>query len=208
MDRRLERTSSPDELPRPVQGILGMDCMRHYAIQMDFVAGKMRFLESDHLRREDLGLAFPLTIDHSGHVTVGVSFTGTRGVNPIIDTGCACDGVMEPKEFQLALQQQRAVWTNQYKYPTGVVRYTVCFQKLVFGGESCTDVVIDEAPALVANGRTYYLNAIGLPFLARHLVTFDFPNRMMYLRPRIEPSFNDSNPTNAPKTNHCHPIGN
>ncbi|MGA3266645.1 MAG: aspartyl protease family protein [Verrucomicrobiota bacterium] len=188
-------------LSSPVQGILGMDCMRHYAIQLDFDAGKMRFLESGHLKREALGMAFPLTIDHSGHVTVAGFFMGTKGVNAIIDTGCACDGVLEPKEFQLALQQQRAAWTNWFKYPTGFVRYTVCFQKLVFGGESCTNIVIDEAPAMVANGRTYYLNAIGLPFLARHLVTFDFPKRLMYLQPRAELSFNYSKPTNAPKTN-------
>jgi hypothetical protein len=170
---------------RPVMGILGMDCMGHYAIQLDFAGGKMRFLESDHLRKEDLGKAFPLTVTNFGQVTIDESFTGTKGVNPIIDTGCvSCDGLLEPKQFQLELQQQKAVWTNEVTSRTGFVRYTAHFDKAVFGGETYTNLFIDKSPAMKGEGRTYYINAIGLPFLARHLVTLDFPKRTMYLKRR------------------------
>jgi hypothetical protein len=31
----------------PFMGILGMDCLRHYCIQLDFAAGKMRFLDPE-----------------------------------------------------------------------------------------------------------------------------------------------------------------
>jgi len=51
-----------------------------------------------------------------------------------------------------------------------------------FGGETYTDLILAQAPPLVVGGRTNYLNAIGLPFLARHLVTLDFPRRTMYLK--------------------------
>jgi hypothetical protein len=38
---------------------------------------------------------------------------------------------------------------------------------------------------MIKSGRmTFFFNAIGLPFLARHLVTFDFPNHTMYLKRR------------------------
>jgi hypothetical protein len=172
-----------------------MDCMGHYAVQLDFAGGKMRFLESDQLRKEGLGKAFPLTIYRAGHVTVGESFTGTKGVNPIIDTGCACDGTLEPKEFHLELQRQKAVWTNEFKYPDGFVRCTARFDKAVFGGEIYTNLFIDKAPAMKAAGRTYYINAIGLPFLARHLVTLDFPKRTMYLKRRgVAPPANNGAP--------------
>src|SRR2546430_314990 len=43
-------------------GILGMDCLQHYCIQLDFAAGKLRFLDPEHLKTEDLGQAFPITI--------------------------------------------------------------------------------------------------------------------------------------------------
>lgn len=31
-------------------GILGMDCLNHYCIQLDFAAGKMRFLNPDQVK--------------------------------------------------------------------------------------------------------------------------------------------------------------
>lgn len=181
--RDLRDTRSPTNTPnRQVQGILGMDCLRHYAVQMDFAARQMRLLDSTHLRREDLGRAFRLKLDRAGHLTFGQSFTGTRGVHPIIDTGCACDGVLEPREFQSALLRQKVLWTNEFKYPTGFVRHTALLQQVTLGGKTYTNVFIDQCPAITAKGRTYYLNAIGLPFLARHLVTFDFPSHTMYLK--------------------------
>ena len=42
--------------------ILGMDCLHHYCIQLDFTAGKLRFLDPDHLKTEELGQPFPITI--------------------------------------------------------------------------------------------------------------------------------------------------
>jgi hypothetical protein len=50
----------------PVMGILGMDCLRHYCIQLDFEARKMRFLDDDHLDVSTLGKAFPLTFSGAG----------------------------------------------------------------------------------------------------------------------------------------------
>jgi hypothetical protein len=170
---------SPD---RPVHGILGMDCLRHYAIQMDFSAKQVRFLRAHDLKPAELGTAFSLAVNSSGHITVGACFAGTPDVNPIIDTGCACDAVLAPAEFQRLVRDAGDAWTNEFRYPSGFTRHTVRFSKLTFGGESYTNVFIDQAPPIRAGRRTYYLSAIGLPFLARHLVTFDFPNRKMYLK--------------------------
>lgn len=44
----------------PYKGILGMDCLSHYCIQIDFAAGRLRFLDSAHLQREALGTPFPV----------------------------------------------------------------------------------------------------------------------------------------------------
>src|SRR5260221_11812647 len=45
---------------RPIMGVIGMDCLRHYCIQLDFATGKVRFLDPDQLRTDELGKAFPL----------------------------------------------------------------------------------------------------------------------------------------------------
>jgi len=36
----------------PFAGILGVDCLRHYCIQLDFAARKMRFLDPETLSEE------------------------------------------------------------------------------------------------------------------------------------------------------------
>ena len=47
---RLSGRQSP-----PAMGILGMDCLRHYCLQLDFEAEKLRFLNPDHVDPAGLG---------------------------------------------------------------------------------------------------------------------------------------------------------
>lgn len=44
-----------------IMGILGMDCLRHYCVQLDFHSGEMRFLAADQVNTARLGKAFPLS---------------------------------------------------------------------------------------------------------------------------------------------------
>ena len=48
------------------RGILGMDCLVHYRVQLDFDAGKMRFLDSKNVDVAGLGKPFPLTYSSEG----------------------------------------------------------------------------------------------------------------------------------------------
>lgn len=79
---------------RPIMGMLGIDCLKHYCIQLDFQAGKMRFLEPEHVNAVQLGKAFPITavegrpwVHHDGLVA-------GLGTNSLIDTGYSRDGVI------------------------------------------------------------------------------------------------------------------
>jgi hypothetical protein len=150
---------------RHISGILGIDFLRHYCIQMDFEAGTMRFLDPDHLGNKDLGKAFPISFDSStGHAFVNENFLAAKHGQSVIDTGCNFDGVLTPKLFQQ--------WTNNLQSastaPTGAV-----FPNGLLGGESYTNLY------LRGDGGN---NLIGLSFLARNLVTLNFPKRTMYLR--------------------------
>jgi hypothetical protein len=51
----------PSDSDHPVMGMLGIDCLKHYCLQLDFAAGKMRFLEPEHVNALQLGTAFPIT---------------------------------------------------------------------------------------------------------------------------------------------------
>jgi len=155
---------------RPVMGILGMDCLRHYCIQLDFEAGEMRFLDPDHIDAAGLGTALPLTfsfpmclpfIHHS-------SLTGGKGISLLVDTGYDVDGALALGPFRRETRKQRpGEEGNAVREDPEYAWFPNC----VWNGETYTHL-------LIGKGK----NLIGLRFLSRHLVTFDFPNRKMYLK--------------------------
>lgn len=139
-------------------GVLGMDCLQHYCIQLDFEAGKMRFLDPEHVSVAELGKPFSLafsgvdpqrkfirpTIHHGGLIA--------NNTNLLIDTGCNIDGMVSEGAIKgTAVLLPECVWDRN------------TFTNLIIAAED-------------------HYNVLGLSFLARHLVTLDFPNRMMYLK--------------------------
>jgi hypothetical protein len=152
---------------RPVMGILGMDCLKHYCIQLDFEAGKMRFLDPDHMDAAKLGQAFPLTFSVNRPFIHNGSLIGEEGTNLVVDSGYRNDGALESGLFRREVLEQRLrAEGDAVNGRSG----RVWFLKCVWNGETYTNLLIG------AGG-----NVMGLRFLARHLVTFDFPKRTMYL---------------------------
>jgi hypothetical protein len=142
-------------------GFLGMDCMRHYCVQFDFEAGEVRFLEPDALKPSELGKAFPLTFTREGCPLLPKGSLLGQEV-ALIDTGFDGDGALRPKLFRRAIREQSA-------QPNGEKHQRL--SKCVWEGNGYTDLSVAEAE-----------NTLGLGFLARHLVTFDFPRRIVYLK--------------------------
>jgi hypothetical protein len=143
-----------DEAGSPIMGILAMDCLKHYCIQMDFQSGTMRFLDDRHLDVAKLGKPFPLKLSLFSQLYIRhAGLAGGKSVRLAIDTGDPGDGQIEKGTFK------------------GHNARGVHLSECVWGGETYTNVN-------VGNGG----DSIGLRFLARHLVTFDFPKRVMYLK--------------------------
>lgn len=162
---------------RPVMGILGMDCLQHYCIQLDFKTRKMRFIDPNHIEPAKLGTGFPLTFstagqDYANWIRPYIHCPGLAGGEPIdvlIDTGYNGDGGLEPETFRQAIREQRLRTkpdANDPQEPNGA-EVTKC----VWNDKTYTSVYLGKGE-----------NALGLRFLARHLVTFDFPHRAMYLK--------------------------
>jgi hypothetical protein len=157
-------------------GVLGMDCLAHYCIQLDFAAGKMRFLSPGQIEAGQPGEAFPLVFSSIGqgndrYFRTFIHHPGLIGggeADLLIDTGLDIDGALEPEiieqqELQLPGQDLRKL-----------NKTTWCFRECVWEGQTYTNIIVTEA------GKDG--NVLGLRFLARHLVTFDFPDRVMYLQ--------------------------
>jgi hypothetical protein len=152
---------------RRVRGILGIDCLLHYCIQVDFAAGKMRFLNPEQLDVAQLGKAFPIKLsDRRDNVLPFIhhaGLSGGTGTNLLIDTGCHLDGFVENGAIKShGLGRMLSLFGRGRSMP-----------KCIWGGAKYTKIHVRV---------TGSQNTLGLRFLARHLVTLDFPNRTMYLK--------------------------
>lgn len=163
---------------RRISGILGMDCLRNYCIQLNFTEAKMRFLDPADLEITNLGAPFPLTLsgtmnDENSRAYVNQTLAGDKGTNSWIDTGSPNDGYLAARFFEQELTNQKRTETNSFKGLSGETMTFAKFPTGVFGGETYTNLNI---------GKNSHANIIGLKFLARHLVTLNFPERVMYLK--------------------------
>jgi hypothetical protein len=165
-------------LGRPFMGVLGMDCLRHYCMQLDFAARKVRFLDPDRVNVAALGKAFPLTFSSEGEgdtnmIRPYILRTGLLGgttTNLLIDTGDNSDGGIEKGRIKghYFIRALSSLSVTFVKVPMQVHLRTC-----IWDGETYTNL------GIVPVTHEYRL---GLRFLARHLVTFDFPRRTMYLK--------------------------
>lgn len=159
---------------RPIMGVLGMDVLQHYCIQLDFAAGKMRFLNPSHLNRAKLGKAFPIFFSGEGQgqkkftrpYIHNRTLIGGEDTNVLIDTGYPGDAALDSGLFQREVAEHRLRMGDAVHGDNGRVWIAKC----VWNGGTYTNLLVGDGG-----------NLIGLRFLERHLVTLDFPERRMYL---------------------------
>jgi pimeloyl-ACP methyl ester carboxylesterase len=156
---------------RPVAGILGIDCLSHYCLQLDFNARQLRFLDANSLSTEGLGNAFPLTVRrrvlfHSPTAYTQGDFFGLKKARFELDTGHALDGSLTARLLRRAIDERVGIRTNLLTCP----ELGWC-PRIMSNGEAYTEVALNP----------FVENSIGLRFLARHKVTLNFPKKTMYL---------------------------
>jgi hypothetical protein len=148
-----------------VMGVLGMDCLSHYCVQLDFASDKLRFQTSTDRTNRDLGKAFALVTIRSGDERPGIreNLIGLKGALSQVDTGEPGDGWLRPKYF-LQWESKAATLSGREAHSPDAI----------LGSDSYSQISLRKVDV--------FCDGIGLRFLSRHLVTFDFPNRVMYLK--------------------------
>ena len=156
----------------PQMGILGMDILCHYCLQLDFAARKIRFLDPVLADKTSWGQPFPLTDLGDGCFVVRENLVKSHGWGSLIDTGCDSDGWLTPQFYH--------EWTNLLQPATGAVHSP----RGRLGDEYYDEIHLTELDsAQVASGDEHLrFNGIGLRLLAQNLVTLDFPERTLYLK--------------------------
>jgi hypothetical protein len=154
-----------------------MDCLRHYCIQFDFTRNKMRFLDPAAPAGGGFGRRIPLMII-GGLVIARADCFGTGKIFFCPDTGCqACDAMLKPKLVRRLEKKQKSSWSTTFTVANNDPKIAAGLPTGAFAGESYSDLTVMEWYGSWPDGEL-----VGLPFFARNLVTFDFPERTMYLR--------------------------
>lgn len=150
---------------RPIEGILGLDVLKNYCVQVDFAANRLRFLDNSQADTSAWGRAFPMMPlnDKDPRPAVAGNLFGEEGPHSIIDSGYIGAGWLMPQRF--------AQWTNQAAAPSPDKARS---SDARFFGETYPDMNL--------NREDVESDGIGLEFLARHLVTLDFPKQTLYLK--------------------------
>jgi hypothetical protein len=166
----------------PVIGILGDNVWRGWVVQMDFDAHELRFFRPDNHPHPEWGTSIPIEGDNTDS-------NGTPKIRLIlgdfedlfeIDTGYILNSLPAEYGFDHVLRT-----TN---------RRTITDPVMTMAGRSMQRLM--RAPSFQVSGLHYndllfyetkvWDGILGLEFLSRHLVTLDWPNHRLYLKPGKE----------------------
>jgi hypothetical protein len=173
---------------RNYEGILGMDFLKEYIVQIDFDNGKVRFFKEN----KDSNLLFSSKPKENKHPEWGEAiplktklFSNLRYIKGdfsneikpafLVDTGWKFPGVLvwglfnKINSIHSAAQNASQSAVSVQSEKRGTLLLTNNFS---VGSLQYKEMLFQKSN----------ISILGLPFLSRHLVTFDFPNKVMYLK--------------------------
>jgi hypothetical protein len=159
---------------REISAILGMDSLQHFIVQLDFDSGEIRCYSPDVAADGSWGERVDFTYGRKGIPEFGIAFDGVTFAFQI-DTGNSgidIDGqlnkwLLENNRLRIL---GKTIIRSTLGQDKGIAEYSL--HELSVGPFHHNNVICTQG-----NG-----NRLGLSYLSRFVVTFDFPRRAMYLR--------------------------
>ncbi len=155
-----------------IRGVVGMSVLKDYVVRIDFARSTVEIMSSDTEAHPEWGMAVPLGYGESCVPYVTALVDG-REVRMSIDTGDNTFGRLSEGHYRRALRRRgTTVWDSTVVDLSGIRRG----ESVRIGELRLGHYIYRELP--FSKGLS---SAFGMAFLTRHRVTFDFPNRKMYL---------------------------
>lgn len=157
-----------------IRGILGMDFLRQYVLQIDFDAGRLRLLKSSDGAP---GIERPIIMGPSDcpKVMVKLPLFGLGRTEFKIDTGESGigSGSLRPEFFDCLLDRHRIKGVNRVPITTfdGLQNYRCGFVEAIAIGD------LQHKQQNFREGRS---NSLALGYLSRYKVTFDFSRKRAF----------------------------
>jgi predicted aspartyl protease len=175
----LKKVQNLDFLTGNIQGIIGMEFLKKYVVQIDYDNKKVKFFRSissfkaQKNKHPDWGEPVPL---HTKFLMPNVRFvkgniSDNMHDNFLVDTGWHSPDSLNSKIFDKVYSQNLSKIKSSSNIATNYNSLTIV-GKFSVGSYEYTNNVFRKSDKSV----------LGRSFLSRHLVTFDFPNNVMYLQ--------------------------
>ena len=185
-------------LDQRIRGIIGIDLLKKFVVQMDFDNKKILFLKSK--KKGIISSIFqpaknthpewgqPVSIRFSGRCPYVKGHVDNTKVDFLIDTGyfklfadnptfSEFTGALKAKTFEKVTTNANIKSGSSVDVTAAGKRQSDFSTMITIGGFSLGDAEYHDICFYKENG-----NRLGIPFLSKHLVTFDFPNKKMYLK--------------------------
>ena len=166
-----------------IRGVLGMAFLRKYVMQVNYDTGEVTFMKPDYQEHKEWGIISKMLKPPRG--TRGIPIIAGRLYNKIsvpfeIDTSIPLTGVVSSTVFKTLVNEKdvkkhvRQTFINA-KGNKSTDTYGR-FEDLEISKQKHKGLVLKQGN-FMGNG-----GALGIGFLSRHIVTFDFPGLKLYLK--------------------------
>ena len=170
----LDMTPASEAVGRKVDGYLGVSLFRNYVLRLSSDDEQLELLTSLPTNR---GTEIPVTWKKSGMLELGLLCSGTHQEKCLVDTGSMSALTLRRQLFDFLQATGSITKLREILLVTasGTVRIQVgILDRIRLGDWEHTDVVVNR-------GTTF--SYVGLKYLNRYTVTFDFPGRRLFLKP-------------------------
>ena len=160
-----------------IDGVIGLDVLAQHLVEIDFDSGTIRFLKS-------------VPKDAGERLAISTLQKQPRMCAVVIKAQC-CDGQLD--DFYVDLENPDAISLCWPAYRRFLEKKQIrrLHSESTFGTNQCRQCIVGTATSMrlghfeTTNVRANVAgdNIIGLGYLSRFVVTFDFPNGSMYIRP-------------------------
>jgi hypothetical protein len=163
-----------------IDGVLGNTFLRKYTVQIDFDAGKVRFYEYEKESDKpepSWGQAVRMELLPSGVPVLVVELAGDVQNVVVVDSGYGETGMLPANLFDHLRKEKNipVASTKHLSRDSEEIQSVVGrVDDLKVGENRYTGLTLDRSDGAVS--------LLGLGFLSRHTVTFDFPNDKLYLK--------------------------
>jgi len=151
-----------------------MNFLKKYVVQIDFDKSTLSFIQPIREKNHNWGMEVPITYDSTGLPVIRVKIFDSIKTNFLIDTGGDVTGMLHSAMLKHIISVHNIKVSESLTATASGIMQSKDFRidSLSLGSFEYKNLIFLESN----------VSSLGLGFWSRHIVTFDFPNSIVYLK--------------------------